>query len=285
MPDWIELKAKRVLMHDARRKVWDCVICTNPSTVHPSMLPAAAHKVYFVQMAEQHFFAEAQWKAIVDTYKVAAREGYTAITIANWVRDFLLSEECGFADVRYIKNGVNTKHFYPVDQEPHAPYILLEGDNRNPAKDVAGYACQIATKLRGEFGVELRGMAATTPPWCGDLDEFVFRPSEADYRRLYSGALFLLKTTRYDARSCAPVEAMACGTPTIRGLIEGDDDLIHGYNCLRSGYDMQSVYEHALNAMRNQALLDELSYNALEYANSQLAWEPIIDELEIMLLG
>ena len=94
----------------------------------------------------------------------------------------------------------------------------------------------------------------------------------------------MLKCTKYDARSCAPVEAMKCGTPTVRAIDKGDDDLINLQNCLKSkytgGYD---EILHNVTVLANVAAADlrySLSENGLKYAKESLNWSRWSDELE-----
>jgi glycosyltransferase involved in cell wall biosynthesis len=114
------------------------------------------------------------------------------------------------------------------------------------------------------------------------LDKFVLAPSVTTMRKLYSGAKFLLKASRYEGRSCAPVEAMACGTTCVRGLIEGDDDLIDNATCLRRPYDLKLVRDAADLMMTDDALYDRLTENASIYVDEFLDWSKIISCIEII---
>ena len=65
---------------------------------------------------------------------------------------------------------------------------------------------------------------------------------------------------------------MACGGVPVRGIRHGDDDLIDRVNCLRSGYDEQSVYANAVRLIENPALLQTLAETGLAYRESFLRW-------------
>ncbi|NIV33080.1 MAG: hypothetical protein GWN58_27625 [Anaerolineae bacterium] len=284
-PNWFKLNCRLV---DGRglRETYDTVIVTNPTTVDKGLLPAAQRRVYFVQMAEHLFFKKGspEYADAIRTYRLAARNGFRFITIANWLEKFL--RDMGAEDVHQVPNGVNEHHFYPVDQpEPVDDYILIEGDERNQAKDIEGIGWRVGVELRKRYGIKLAGCAATRHGYRMELDEFVMNPSEADYRRLYSGARFLLKASRYEGRSLAPLEAMACGRTTCRAIIKGDDDLMDHVNCLRVGYDYDALLAAASSLVEanGTGLLTTLTHNAARYATKRLRWEPIIDQLERLL--
>jgi len=284
-PDWFDLgDAKCSRIHAARSAEWDIVICTNPTTVDRALIfqSPGTKMVYFVQMAENYFFlAKSQrWNDALRTYKLAANKGFEVITIGEWLERFL--RQWPFQVIHQITNGVNFGEFYPVDQEPQAPYILVEGDGRNEAKDTKGYGWAIARQLRDRYGYVIKGVAAVRPA-TDVFDQFVLNPTVADYRALYSGAEFMLKASKYEGRSLAPLEAMACGTFTVRALRKGDEDLVHGENCLRCGYDYKALLALAFQAAEDADLRARLRASVTAYAQEHLAWEPIIDRLETLL--
>lgn len=285
MPNWFKLNCRLV---DGRglQQEYDTVVVTNPTTADKGLLPSADRRVYFVQMQEALFFREgtAEYAEAIRTYRLAARNGFRFITIANWLEAFL--RDMGAQDVHQIPNGVNERHFYPeFDGQPTRDFILVEGDDRNEAKDIEGIGWRVAIELRRQYGIKLKGVAATRHRYRMDLDEFVMNPTEADYRRLYSNARFLLKASRYEGRSLAPLEAMACGTTICRALIKGDDDLMDHVNCLRVGYNYDELLAVASSLVEGNGtgLLTALTAGAAQYAAKRLRWGPIIDRLEGLL--
>ena len=280
-PDWFDLRCPLVKRRDLRAR-YDVAIVTNPTTVEMGLLPMGARRFYFVQMAEHMFFPvdSHAYKNALRTYNLAARKGFRFITIAHWLAEFIRGLEVTTPAI--IPNGVNPEHFYPDGPAPR-DYIVVEGDARNEAKDIAHIGWRVALELRNRYGIKLAGMAAVRHAYAGKLDEFVMDPSLADYRRLYTGAKFLLKASRYEGRSLAPLEAMACGTPICRAIIHGDDDLRHRSNCLRVGYDYDELLAAACEMMENDNLTGMLAHNAARYAAKSLQWDPIINKLEQLL--
>lgn len=284
-PNWFKLNCPLVDGKGLRER-YDVVVATNPTTVDSGLIPVTDRRVYFVQMAEHLFFKEgtSDYSNAIRTYRLAARQGFRFITIADWLVEFLRG--MGAKDVHHIPNGVNERHFYPEGPSTR-DYVLVEGDNRNQAKDIEEIGWRVALKLREQYGIQLKGMAATRHPYTRELDEFVFNPSVADYRRLYTNARFLLKASRFEGRSLAPLEAMACGTTTCRALIKGDDDLRDMKNCRRVGYDYDALLAVSSELVEadGTGLMTKLTNNAAHYAIKHLRWEPIIDNLERLLVG
>jgi hypothetical protein len=287
-PDWFDLgKAACIRQYAARNTEWDLVFATNPTTVDRSLLFQSNHTrmMYFVQMAENYFFPAKSdpWNQALRTYKLAANKGFEALTIGEWLGEFL-SEWFDPERIHQITNGVNDRHFFPVTStvdEP--PYIVVEGDGRNEAKDTEGYGWKVARELQRRYGYKIKGMAAVPPHVSVGFEQFVLNPSEADYRELYSGAEFMIKASKYEGRSLAPLEAMACGTFTVRALRKGDDDLVHQENCLRCTYDYRDLLALAVQAAEDEELRNRLRASVLAYAQERLAWPSIIDRVEQIL--
>ncbi len=280
-PRWIEVNATMGPIIAARGgKPFDAVVATGYNTVAASLRVPGRNHLWFVQMAEWAFYQKGGYKrdAAMQAYELATKQGLCVVTIAQWVYEEM-KQRWGI-DAEIIGNGVNQEHFYVPDGVEKAKAIMVEGDCRNAAKDVDHLTWRAAIELKEEYGVELWGYSAIGNPYTSHFDKFVLVPDVDTMRDMYARSLFLLKASRYDARACAPVEAMCCGTPTVRALIRGDDDLIHGRNCLRSGYDYERFIAHARRLMTDRLLLENLRQNCLVYADRRLRWEDKIDQLE-----
>lgn len=265
-----------------QREGFDVCVATGGSTVYWAKRVQAKRYCYFIQMMEHLFFRPntSGYQVHYQSYHLARSLGMQPITIAEWLRERLSSEFNMGTDPVVIPNGVNRGHFHPEGKKQN--YVLVEGDDRNQAKDIEGISWAVAQHLRQKYDVAIYGYAALEHKYVDVMDEFFLRPSTAQIRRLYSGALFLLKASRLEGRACGPVEAMSCGTTTVRGIIHGDDDLIHGKNCLRVGYDLDAVTEQAEKLMEDNGLRARLEKGCRKYAKKSLNWDKIIDTLEVL---
>ena len=125
-----------------------------------------------------------------------------------------------------VGNGVSLEDF-PIERRPKASdVVLIEGWNPgNATKDIDGIGPSVARRLKAD-GYTIIGYGRDEPKQHRHvLDEYHVSPDLETLNRLYSAATILVKATKYDARSCAPIEAMTKGTVTARAIIEGDDDL------------------------------------------------------------
>ncbi|NIV38557.1 MAG: hypothetical protein GWN58_56825, partial [Anaerolineae bacterium] len=279
-PGWIEYDFPIVPAHTLVNptKPYDVVMATGHQTVVPAITLAAARKLYYVQMLEHLFYGEGTggWREARNTYPVARDAGFDFITIATWQQE-RLREEWGI-EAEMIPVAVNRDHFYP--DSPKQNYVLIEGDNRNAAKDVDRLAWRVGELLRQEYGIHLYGYAAYCHSHAHIFDHFTVKPSEAQMRQLYSGALFLLKASKYEGRAGAVSEAMVCGTTCARAIIEGDEDVIDGYTGLRVPYEYRPLLGAAKRLMEDTRLRRQLERNCLAYTETHLQWDPVIDSLE-----
>jgi len=72
----------------------------------------------------------------------------------------------------------------------------------------------------------------------------------------------------------------------VRAIIKGDDDLIHGYNCLLCKYDEANTFCNNLAAVLSQEIIrNSLITNGLQYVKLNLDWDDKIDRLETIFSG
>ncbi len=199
------------------------VLVTSPHSIHMAI---PRRTVVHLQMLEHMFRPnDARWKAQCDqTYSWPGR----LLSISDWNIDYLEHQHRQGLPTSYIGNGVDTQAF-PIVSTPRKaaqPTVLVEGWNAyNPCKDVARLAPKICAVLQaqGVRVVAYGGQPLSDYP--ANADAYHVRPNLETMNRLYEEAWVLLKVSRYDARSCAPIEAMTKGTPTVRLIHRGDDDL------------------------------------------------------------
>ena len=281
-PRWMSCNVPVMPIFAAINYRWDIAVATAHQTVRSVLPLRAKRKFWFVQMMEYEFQDRGTYAytAAEEDYVEASRLKFEVITINHWLQE-TLSTRFGM-DSTILKNGVNFDDFYPDCKQLNV--ILMEGDNRNPAKDTEMLAWKAAQVLRERFDIPIWAFAAVDVPWMNDVDFFVKRPSPRQLRRMYSGASFLLKASHLEGRACAPVEAMACGTPSVRGIDKGDDDLVNLMPaeefCIRTSYNLDQLTSLGGALLEDPERLQRMSANALQRAKAELDWDPIIHKLE-----
>lgn len=281
-PRWIEIKVPVIPLDVALdMPALDVAVATGWATVEWALRVRAARRFYFVQMMEYLFYPERSHNTsrARESYALAHDAGFEFITIARWLRD-RLRDNWGIS-ATIVPNGVNRRHFHRAPgRKKHA--IIVEGDDRNSAKDIDHLSWEVALRLREQHNYELWGYSAIPHQYVDKFDQYVIQPAVRDMRRMYSQAQFMVKASRYEGRACAPVEAMCCGTPSVRAIIEGDDDLIDGQNCLRTGYNLVPFMQQARRLATDQELLRQLTEGARDYADTHLNWDDKITKLETL---
>lgn len=271
---WATISSQvRVLYGGQVADEFDVIVSTTPPLA--LMLDAAAvgaKKFYFLQMAENLFVQSAHdfnQKAML-SYRVP----FPIIGISRWV-EFYVRTTGGRKDMPmyYVGNGVSAD-FCPPKQKPEQFTVLVEGwQSYGDSKDVAGIAPNVAKRLKQEFGAYVIAYSQFPLTHMKDVpDEYYQIPAPDELVSIYQRAHIMLKASLLDARSCAPVEAMACGCVPVRAIQHGDDDLIHGYNCLRSEYNEGSMYRNAAQLIKDRDMLNQLAHNGLEYRKEWLDW-------------
>lgn len=281
-PAWFDVsKRVELLSHSrAEHRIFDVVVMSNPDTLALARRWDCQRRFYFVQMLEHLFWPKgsAEWNTWLDSYGTLAKSDVQVVTIAGWIQREL--RQTWGVQAPIVHNGVNTKEFFPDGKKQRA--ILVEGDGRNCAKDTEGVGWRVALALRERYGVQVWGYATVSNPYAAKLDRFIQHPNTVQMRNLYSEAMFLVKASHWEGRALAPLEAAACYTPTVRAIEEGDDDLVDGVNCLRSGYSYDALLHNARRMLNDDGLRGKLTEGAYRYARRKLDWEPIIDKLEEM---
>lgn len=256
----------------------DCIVLGSPhSNWVMDELPKGSNIFLFMQMEESKFRPyDLKWKRECARWYQAK---YPLIHGSHWGEEAI--KRFGRTSPNfYVGNGVNLDHF-PISTKPKSgKYILLESpESPNQAKDVNQIALKVAARLKAE-GYKILAYGAQFPK--SDVySEYHQTPSLYKLNDLYDRSQILLKATRYDARALSPMEAMTKGCVTARSIIEGDDDLIHEYNCLRCGYGEEALYLSAKRLLENNSLYLDLQKNCIEYVQqySWNYWMPRINDI------
>lgn len=258
-PDWFQIHphVQWEWNYEKLRGV-DVLVITSPHTIDMVRKINAKKTFLFCQMAE-HLFRphDRKWQAQCRNFYIAP---FPMLSISKWNIEMFEKQFGRTAPTHYIGNGVNVQDF-PIDSSvKDGKTVLVEGwECSNPSKDVDHVAPNVARRLKDEGYTILAYGALPIKVLPSVPDEYHEKPDMKTLNELYSRATILLKASKYDARACAPVEAMTKATVTARAIIEGDDDLIHGVNCLRSEYSFDGLYASAKSLLESPDLRGELS--------------------------
>lgn len=243
-----------------------------------------------LQMCEELFNTDN--KSYVHRCIEAYRLNMPIIGISQWNKDRVMAVHGRNPDYPYyiIGNGVSDE-FSPGVKDDEFTILVEAWIGYNHAKDIDAIGPKVAKRVKEKYGV--RVLAYSQFPkdarQFGPLpfldyqdvpDEYYHSIGTDQIVSLNQRAHLLIKASKFDARSCAPVEAMKCGTPTARAIEQGDDDLIHGYNCLRCEYDEEQLFEITCWMIEDEKLRKRITDNGLEYAKENLSWERWTKELE-----
>jgi len=284
-------------------ELWDseCVILTSPHSSHLLKMILPGQKCFlFLQMMEHMF------KPYDLAWLMQCKEFYTApypmFSISQW-NIGMLNEKfgrkqpvyvtMGFGlntavrdggiETHYIGNGLNFNEF-PIECKPKdGKTILVEGwECSNPSKDSECIAHHVAGKLKQEGykiiaygGIPLRTNKLL-------LNEYHYRPTNRLMNEMYSRATIMIKASKYDARSCSPMEAMTKGTVTARAIIQGDDDLINGINCFKTNYDAGELYEAAKILLTDKNVFNSMQRACYEHIN-KFTWDYWMEKINEIL--
>ena len=286
LPNWVdfhedvEIQSGAIKYNPAR---FDAIIYGSP------FLAVQFHSHYkdaktflLLQMCEELFNPDnkAYVQQAIESYHLPI----PIIGISQWNKDRILDVHKRDPNLPYhlIGNGVSD-NFKPGIKDEGLT-VLVEGwVGYNPAKDTEAIAPRVALHLKQKYGARIIAysqfpLSHPQAKFKDVPDEYYVQPTAEQIVRLNQRATFLLKASHYDARSCAPVEAMKCGTPTVRAIDLGDDDLLGGYNCVRCRYDYSQMI--ALSELVIEgSVLPKLQLNGLEYAKTNLSWPHWSNEL------
>jgi glycosyltransferase involved in cell wall biosynthesis len=262
----------------------NCVIITSPHTIFVQDNLHKKQKCFIFMQMMEHMFIPNNMNWYNDCVKFYTSK-HPLFSISKWNIEMLKNEFKRSGVIHYIGNGVNFKDF-TINREPknNNNHILVEGwESTNPTKDFNHIAAKVAKKLKKD-GYNIIVYSNVDLYTLKDVpDEFYKNPSISKLNELYNKAAILIKASQYDARSCSPMEAMTKGTPTVRAITKGDDDLIDGYNAIIVPYDETSLYNAATNLLNNKILMDNLSINCLNYVEA-FNWDFWVDEINQIII-
>lgn len=279
---WCYISPKVQMSRDGKMAGQDCLIITSPHSIHFAQRADAPKKVFlFMQMLE-HLF-----KPNDKAFQEKCRQFYThpapMFLISQWNQAVLQNEFKRKGLCYYTGNGVNTEDF-PMEQSgKDGRTVLVEGwESLNPSKDPLHIGPKVAARLR-KLGYRIVAFSQSplyTMPEA--VDQYYQRPDGETLNMLYSKATILIKASRYDARSCSPMEAMTKGTVTARAITQGDDDLLHFENCLRCEYNELKLFRIAKQLLENDMLRIRLAANGHNYLKEH-SWSKYMKQINEIL--
>jgi len=254
--DWMTITCKIVNTTSLLDKS-DLLIVTSPHGAFLLSKDKPVKKVVFLQMLE-HLFNITN-KSFFDSCLALYTTKYPLISISQWNIRFLQNKYQRKGPIHYVGNGVNLDDFSISNKPKEGKIALLESpEPTNMAKDTEKIAVQVAKNLI-EKGWTIKGFGLQAAK-DNIYAEYFTKPSLETMNRLYDEATIMIKATKYDARSTAPLEAGTKGTVTIRGIIEGDDDL-NDSNSFKTGYSYDKLFDATMFAINNPEQLKQRSEN------------------------
>lgn len=212
------------------------------------------------------------------------------MAISEWLAK--LNEAVPERQTHRIRNGIDTQLFYPDPFTDAPPFdgvtVVIEGYNHNPAKDIDSMAFSAIRRARFDYGLKLRVLGFSQYPQQFEFDHFWQSPAQHVIRKIYSTADIFLKASRYEGRPGPDMEAMACGAVVCRAITPGmgDDDLKHGYNCLKEPYGATELFsQDFIHLCSDKDARDVFRENARCYVNDNYDWPTAIDTIEETLTG
>jgi hypothetical protein len=264
-PDWYELDSRVNWAH--RIKKTDILIISSPHGISCSRNVKAGKIFLFCQMAEHLFNPsnKAFYKQCVEFY----RSPYPMFAISKWNIELFENEFGRKSKTIYIGNGVNLDNFPIIGVDKDFKTVLLESpEPTNQTKDVERVALKVAKRLKAEgYNIIAYGRTPIHKDLDWVVDSYYLNPTIDTLNHLYEWATILVKATIMDARSCSSQEAATKGCVTVRAINFGDDDLVHGDNCIKVPYneDETELWFHASSLMKDRALHAALAHKALEH--------------------
>lgn len=209
-----------------------------------------------------------------DAIRATYRLPFYRIAFSQFVGETLDREfGCPVQDI--VPNGVDTALFFPDgDPEPDTVLMLFHPDPRKGAAD----GIQALTHLRMRMpALRVRVCGTVRPRRLPAWMPFEFHPEDATLRRAYSTANTFLYPSRLEGFGLPPLEAMACGCPSVTTRVGAIPEFaVDRQNALTvPARDVDAMVYRLEELLRDTALRQHLSgegrRTAERYALSRVA--------------
>ena len=270
-PAWVGFEHIHITNNRKAFKNYDVIVIGSPHSIWiEDMIAPHQRIILHMQMIEELFRpGDMRWKALC--YKFYGSKHFLISTSKWGVRRTETTVGRSPENSLFIQDGINLARFPITRPTKDERTILLESPfSKNPAKDTANYAYQVAKRFKW---CRIIGYGADPSPY-PDV-EYYQRPDNETLNRLYERATILIKATKYDFSSLAPLQAMTKGCVTARALNYGDDYLIHGETCLRSEYDREKLSENAAELLYSRLKRTEIMENNYKFVGT-MSWENVV---------
>ncbi|PYR92505.1 MAG: hypothetical protein DMF84_13450 [Acidobacteria bacterium] len=207
---WLDVRCRLLRVPLIRTGVLpraDLVVATAWPTVHDvaRLHPSRGKKLHIVMHHESGTGPEKRIRAIYGL-------PFHRIAFSRFVRE-TIERRFGCAIQAVVPNGVDRTVFFP-DGRPtgNSVLFLYHPDPRKGADDGIDALCRLRCR-KPHVRIHVCGTVhpAGLPAWM----PFEFHPDDATLRRRYSTSTVLLYPSRYEGFGLPPLEAMACGCPSV----------------------------------------------------------------------
>ena len=206
----------------------------------------------------------------------------SVICTSKWLAD--LAIQGGHTKIYIVPPGIDDR-FKPMSVDKIGPVTIGSLYHKAPDKNMDLFIVSInrlRQKIKNVNGLFLSANYInfeTFPDTVFDKS-FIIRPQAHLLPFIYSSVDFFVAPSLNEGFGMVPLEAMACGTPTIVVPSGGlDEYLVHKHNCMLVENDKVAVVNAVLKLLDDKQLRSKIIANGLALAK-QFSWKKSVDSFE-----